>query len=361
MNAKPTNPLFALAVAALCAAAAPALADPTLTPVMSGLVNPRGLALGPEGALYVAEAGNGSAGPPCLLLVRPSFTENICYGPDGAITRLWRGRQERVVTGLPSLSDRTIPGSNGPNDIAFLGRGQALVTIGLGTDPAQRGAFGPPGAQLGALIQVTPGGQWRQVSDVSAHEGANNPAGGPIDSNPFGLYVEAGSYLVADAGANALLRVAANGKVSTVATFPAQANPLPFGPPFIDSVPTSVSRGPDGAYYVGELTGGPFIPGRARVYRVDAGEPAEVFEDGFSFIIDLDFGPDGSLYVLEHGSAMFLDGTGRIVRVDPLGNRDVIVDGLDSPTSLLVIANDALYVTNHGISEVAGEVLRVDF
>src|SRR3954453_18520488 len=34
--------------------------DPTLTCVMSGLDSPRGLAFGPEGALYVAEAGSGA-------------------------------------------------------------------------------------------------------------------------------------------------------------------------------------------------------------------------------------------------------------------------------------------------------------
>ena len=33
-------------------------AEPTVTVVMSGLDNPRGLAFGPEGALYVAEAGS---------------------------------------------------------------------------------------------------------------------------------------------------------------------------------------------------------------------------------------------------------------------------------------------------------------
>jgi hypothetical protein len=45
--------------------------------VMSGLANPRGLAFGPEGALYAAEAGRGDIGEgdgPCA----PAF--NVCYG-----------------------------------------------------------------------------------------------------------------------------------------------------------------------------------------------------------------------------------------------------------------------------------------
>jgi hypothetical protein len=35
----------------------------TNTLIMSGLNNPRGLALGPDGGIYVAEAGTGGAGP----------------------------------------------------------------------------------------------------------------------------------------------------------------------------------------------------------------------------------------------------------------------------------------------------------
>ena len=49
--------------------------------VMSGLHNPRGLAFGPDGALFVAEAGTGGTGP-CVILVATPY----CYGPTGSIS-----------------------------------------------------------------------------------------------------------------------------------------------------------------------------------------------------------------------------------------------------------------------------------
>ena len=50
-----------------------AVADPyVVTEVMSGLVTPRGLAFGPDGGLYVAEAGSGGADPAsCSVTARP--------------------------------------------------------------------------------------------------------------------------------------------------------------------------------------------------------------------------------------------------------------------------------------------------
>ena len=54
-------------------------------------------------------------------------------------------------------------------------------------------------------------------------------------------------------------------------------------------MPTSVVKGPDGAYYVGQLTGFPFPPGGANVWRVKPGHDPEVFKGGFTNIIDIAF------------------------------------------------------------------------
>ena len=160
-----------------------------------------------------------------------------------------------------------------------------------------------------------------------------------------------GEGFIADAGANAVLRLGSGG-LSTLAVFPPERA--------FDAVPTSVVRGPDGAYYVGELTGVPFVQGAARVYRVTAGGTPQVFLEGFKTIIDLAFGPDGSLYVLEHASGpQFFAGPGQIIRVAPNGARSVALGGLDRPTSIAIDRDGTMFVTNHGIAGGTGEVLRV--
>jgi hypothetical protein len=346
-------PALVLTLAAALAGAGGAGAV-TTSVVMSGLDNPRGLAFGPEGALYVAEAGRGGSGPCIVLRGGPQ-----CYGPTGAVSRLWQGEQERIATGLPSYGSAA--STTGPHDISFLGRGGAYVTIGLGLEGQPRSALAGVGDQFGWLVHLTASGGWRPVADIAAYEFAANPAGGPLDSNPYGLLAEPGSRVVADAGANALLRVAANGTVSTVAVFAARPNPTPVGPPFVDSVPTAVATGPDGAYYVSELTGVPFAAGFANIYRVVPGQAPTVAWSGFTTVIDLAFGPDGSLYVLEHSTGpLFFALPGRLLKVAPDGTRTTVIDGLTRPGSVAVGPDGALYVSNQSISIGTGEVVRIE-
>ena len=336
---------------------APKTTTAAVSVVMSGLNAPKQLAFGPEGALYVTETGTGAAGAPCIPA--GDTGAEVCYSLTGSITRYWKGRQERIVTGLPSLGagGEVIAG---PNDIAFQGRGNMYVTIGLGADPALRTALGAEGSNLGTLLVVKPNGKWSVVADISGFELANNPDDGVTDSNPYGVLADRGRQYVTDAGGNSLLEVSPNGQVSLVATFPSLPLP-PLPVPFTSSepVPTEVVRGPDGALYVSTLTGAPFLPGLARTFRVEPGGATTVFRDGFSAITDFDFGPDGSLYVLQFASELFLGGAGSVVRVSPDGTRTTIASGLMAPTGLVVGPDGAVYVTNLGVVVGGGEVVRI--
>jgi sugar lactone lactonase YvrE len=332
-----------------------AAAAASVTTVMSGLDNPRGLAFGPEGALYVVEAGRGGTGP-CTSSIRPLEPDQPrCYGPSGAVSRLWHGVQERVVTGLPSYAGPSGQ-ATGPHDIAMLGLGNAHVSIGWGSNPLLRDTLGPPWTSFDWLAHVDAGGNWRLDTDVGAYELAANPDNGVLDSNPYGLFAEPGQVLVADAGGNALLAVRSNDSTSTLATLPSRAQGRPT-----DAVPTSVAVGPDGAYYLAQLTGVPFTAGTANVYRVVPGQAPTVAYAGFTTIIDLTFGPDGSLYVLEHSTGpVFFALPGRLLRIAPDGTRTTVVDGLIRPGSVAVGSDGSLYVSHRSISVGTGEVLRIE-
>jgi hypothetical protein len=352
---------------------APAAANPTVTRVMSGLDNPRGLAFGPKGALYVAEAGRGGFGlVDCSIAPLPLFCFTgsggmiRSYGPTGAISRLLKGVQERVVTGLPSQA-RALDGTNaiGPHDVAFL-EGPDIespyVAIGLQQPPALRDMF-PYLSDMASLARIERSGGATFIADLGAYERANNPDGGPLDTNPYGLLAVPDGHVLTDAGGNSMLHVDWNGDVSTLAVF--QSRPSGRS---TDSVPTSVAIGPDGAYYVGELSPG---VGTANVYRVVPGEPPRLFLaseaclGGFTTIIDIAFDDEGNLYVLQIGP-------GTLIRITPdenqpgdicdqfrAGTRTTIVGGLTAPTSV-AFGHGALYVSNRGVFPGIGEVLRVD-
>jgi len=269
------------------------------------------------------------------------------------------GSQARVLEGLESHALPDGSSACCTNDISFNGVGGAYITLGLGGNAAWKAALGA--TSMGSVIKMAASGKWKFVGDILQHETTQNPAGGPIDTNPFGVLAEPGGLLVADAGGNSLLSVAPNGHVETVAVFPPQPNPTPVGPPMIEAVPTAVARGADGALYVGQLTGFPFVQGLASIFRVMPGESPVIHCSGFKAIMDLAFAADGSLYVVENatGGLFFPPGTGQLSRVAPDCSRTVVLSGLDRPTAVAVGADGAVYVTNHGVSAGTGEVLKV--
>jgi hypothetical protein len=346
---------------ALAVAIAPTLADVSTVVVMTHLHNPRGLAFGPEGGLYVAEAGTGQILGPCTPSGGDATLGLNCYSGTGAITRLWRGVQEQVATGLPSIVHTDAGATDGPQDIGFLGR-SAYVTIGWGGAPDARAGLGELGRLFGTLLQVVPGGQWRVVADVAAYEAAYNPAGGRLDTNPFGLLAEPGRRFVADAGANTVLQIAANGTVSLVTVLPSVPAPPPFNE--ADAVPTAVKRGPDGALYVSVLTGVPFLPGAAKIYRVVPGELPEPYVEDLTSVTGFAFGPDGSLYVIEYATSIFLSGPGALIHIAPDGARRVVTMDLIHPTGIAVGPDGAVYVAHKGglgDPPGEGEVVRIRF
>lgn len=326
--------------------------------VMEKLANPRGLGWGPEGALYVAEAGRG--GPampgPCSL----SFGQVMCYGATGAVSRLWNGAQERVIGDLPSYAQVNSGRAEGPNGISLHGLGGAYVTIGLEANPAVIRARDTTWSRFGRLVRLAPsalspgngrshaGSDWEFVADLGQYEVDVNPDCGDIDSNPFGVLAEPSGVIVADAGANAVVRREANGDLSTFAVFSNNTTiPGPGCPAAAtrDFVPTSITKGPDGAYYIGHLNGLPILAGSSSVWRMEAGGVPQVYRTGFTWIIGVAFDPSGNLYVLQHSDGPTTNSGGSLVRVTPDGTHTTVVSGIPRPGGLAVDDAGAVYVS----------------
>ncbi len=354
--------------------ALPAQAQSGWEVVASGLNNPRGLAFGPEGALYVAEAGTG--GSDCYNPDPGDPTFVICAGMTGSITRIYRGAQTRLNS-MASLAGPEGFGAIGPVDISFQGRGGSFVMVGLGADPAVRDFlaqnFNPIFANFGHLAQMPASGKWKNIVDVAAYEGMANPDGGEVDSNPYAVFALPNKRIVADAGGNDLLQVNANGNISTLAVFPEQ---MGFAPPElglppgtqipVQAVPDSVVVGPDGAYYVGQLAS--ISVDSAKIFRIPAGGGTpEIYADGFTAIIDFAFAPDGSLYVLEIFKNGLLAGefggdlTGSLIHVALDGTQtEIASEGLFAPGGLTVGPDGMLYVSNFSIFPGMGQVVKID-
>lgn len=147
-----------------------------------------------------------------------------------------------------------------------------------------------------------------EVADLGAFERRHNPHPALVESNPQSVAdLGGGRAVVADAAGNSVLlvrehnpRADVSSNVKVVATLPDDGS--------LESVPTSVTVGPDGAYYVGELRGFPGPVGESRIWRIEpnarnarCGESPKcrVVVDGLTSIMDLAFGPDGRLYAAQ--------------------------------------------------------------
>lgn len=159
-------------------------------------------------------------------------------------------------------------GLNNPHGLTFGSDGSLYIAeAGIGGDGASLKSGDGSIVSYGATGAVT-----RLLGDTQTRILTGLPSLGDQTTKPFPGAGATGLQDLAfgkDGSLYGVIGISADGKtLSTLGVFPARPNPLP-GPPFYQSVPTSIAVGPDGALYVGELTGFPYPGGAAEVFRLD--------------------------------------------------------------------------------------------
>ena len=328
-----------------------------VTVIATGLDNPRGMVLKGNN-LYVAEAGLGAGSTGGGAAVGTGAT-----GAISIVRKVWSATptQAKVVSGLSSYTYsegglQTI----GIDSVALDRSGTGFALLGLFGEP------GTAGTTLGNLVRYPTRGSSSTVATVgavdyawtSAHAGDSwAPVNQFPDANPYGLVTIPGHTYTIDAGANTLDEVLADGTVHVLAFIP--------NTPTSDAVPTCVTKGPDGALYIGTLALKDWVvhgPGTATVYRVapSATDPtnlstvlnvATVWATGLSTISGCTFSPAGNFYATE----MFANDVVKVPFATPTTGRKVYGAGtLSQPDGVAVDSKGDVYVSDRTSSASAG-------
>jgi hypothetical protein len=350
--------------------ALPAQLSANAVVVATGLEAPRGLRFGPDGDLYVAEAGLGgttSTSGECAQVIPP-------VGPyTGGLTariskfdKSWN--RTTVVSGLASSLD-AMGDLQGVADLQFMnGTLYALI-------PGGGCSHGNATMPSGVVSVNTANGTWRYVGDIGAFMHANpvqypNASDFEPDGTAYSMVSVNNALHVIEPNSGELLRVDPfSDSITREIDFSASQGHI---------VPTSVVY-KNGNYLVGNLNLFPIEPHTSQVLTVSnfpsgtaTGVPGlnvpgpyyvVAAKAGFATVVGLAVGPTNSLlYVLQLApdtpSQFPQPGFGKVTRINADGSLTDVVTGLSVPTAMTFGPDGKLYISNFGAAPAgAGQIV----
>jgi len=347
----------------------------TVEVILTNLENPRGVAIGSVGELFIAEAGTGyDAVDPKLLTGK--FTRFIDQNGDGDYDD--DGEVERWFDQMPTYNALQVFGTgrdevNGPGDVLLHNDGRLYLTLDGGFEEV-------------ALFEISPAG----VKGRSLF-GRSNMNGIAFDLEQEVIYV-------IESTLNQLIEITLGGELRQSVVFP-----------FLDSsqqaVPAGLALDPQSGDVLVALFSGavvdeqsgelfPFVPGDAKIVRVDL-DSGQVTDEitGLTTAVDVAIDEAGNIFVVEmtsthadllprmydlfdqdapplHGGYQRFSGR---VTLYPAGDgpSQVIAGELDMPTNITLAPDGALYVSTgqgtpgrlipgpDGPTTITGQIIRI--
>ncbi len=250
--------LLLAAVAGLAPTAGFSQTPSTFTVYASQLEAPRGLRFGPDGELYVAEAGTGgtnSTGSACEQV--PGPVGPYTGGPNARISKISKnGTRTTVAAGFPSTQDAT-GDLIGVADVAFIGNTLYALVAGGGC------SHGNPNISTGIAQVNRNTGKWSLIADVGAflktHPAKYESAGDfEPDGTLYSMIAVDGALYTVEPNHGQVFSVTPGGEIHEVIDISASEGHI---------VPTSIASW-HGSFYVGNLNLFPINPQWARVLTI---------------------------------------------------------------------------------------------
>jgi sugar lactone lactonase YvrE len=305
------------------------------------------------GTLKAAAAGNAGASAPVLVASVLEGSEGSAIGPGGAlyVAEGVAGRISRVdpksgavttfASGLPASLFGV--GGGGVVDVAFIGNTAYALVTGVAADVG--------GSDVVGIYRVDGPTSFTVIADIGQFN-LENPPNTQFDvptGFQYALETYRGGFLITDGHLNRVLRVTRDGEVSEV---------IAFG----NIVPTGLATFGN-TIYMAEAGAAPHLPQDGKVVSFGPKSTAATHvASGAPLLVDVEFGRGRNLYALAQGifpvgsepGSPALPNTGSLVSVNANGTFTVITPGLSQPTSLEFIGDSAYIVT------LSGQIWKID-